>query len=679
MLKLKVNNIDVEVEEGLTVLQACEKAGVEIPRFCYHEKLSIAGNCRMCLVEMEKSPKPVASCAMPAAEGMNIKTNTTFVEKARKGVMEFLLANHPLDCPVCDQGGECDLQDQSMFYGVDKSRFKENKRAVPEKNMGPLIKTQMTRCIHCTRCVRFATEVAGVPELGAIGRGEDMQITTYLEQSMQSELSANVVDLCPVGALTSKPYVFEARPWELKKTETIDVMDAIGSNIRVDTYDWEVKRVLPIINEDINEEWISDKTRYACDGLLNQRLDTPFIKYNGKFEKASWEEVYKIIKSKFENTSKEKVCGFVGDLTNMETGYIFKEFFDRTLDSQNYESRSDNRFLDIGKRENYLFNSTINGIEESDLIFLIGTNPRYEATILNARIRKSYLNNNTKIISLNDLGDLTYPYESLDGKTKTLKDIFDGNHEISKKIISANNPIVIMGESLLNLSSSRYFFNSIKNFLTKNKKISEEWNSFNILSCDASTVGNYDLGIINESNNLLEDLQNHKFDIVYLMGQDNLDFNKKDEFIIYQGSHGDKGAEIADIILPGSAYTEQEGYFTNLEGKIQKAYKASYPPGDAKEDWQIINELAELMNNRKLFNDKEELESSMLNHLNLQKQKQINEEDKSNKIEENEFKEEVLKVNVKDYYFSNVVARSSKTMIECNNSKINLKSTGTEG
>jgi NADH-quinone oxidoreductase subunit G len=679
MLKLKVNNIDVEVEEGLTVLQACEKAGIEIPRFCYHEKLSIAGNCRMCLVEMEKSPKPVASCAMPAAEGMNIKTNTAFVEKARKGVMEFLLANHPLDCPVCDQGGECDLQDQSMFYGVDKSRYKENKRSVPEKNMGPLIKTQMTRCIHCTRCVRFATEVAGVPELGAIGRGEDMQITTYLEQSMQSELSANVVDLCPVGALTSKPYVFEARPWELKKTETIDVMDAIGSNIRVDTYDWEVKRVLPIINEDINEEWISDKTRYACDGLLNQRLDTPFIKYNGKFEKASWEEVYKIIKSKFENTSKEKVCGFVGDLTNMETGYIFKEFFDRTLDSQNYESRSDNRFLDIGKRENYLFNSTINGIEESDLIFLIGTNPRYEATILNARIRKSYLNNNTKIISLNDLGDLTYPYESLDGKTKTLKDIFDGNHEISKKIISADKPMIVMGESLLNLGSSKYFFNSIKNFLTQNKKISEEWNSFNVLSCDASTVGNYDLGIINESNNLLEDLQNHKFDIVYLIGQDNLNFDKKDEFIIYQGSHGDKGAEIADIILSGSAYTEQDGYFTNLEGKIQKAYKASYPPGDAKEDWQIINELAERMNNRKLFNDKEELESSMLNHLNLQKERQINEEDKSNKIEDNEFKDEVLKVNVKDYYFSNVVARSSKTMIECNNSKINLKSTGTEG
>jgi len=679
MLKLKVNDIEVEVEDGLTVLQACEKAGVEIPRFCYHEKLSIAGNCRMCLVEMEKSPKPVASCAMPAAEGMNIKTNTAFVEKARKGVMEFLLANHPLDCPVCDQGGECDLQDQSMFYGVDKSRFKENKRSVPEKNMGPLIKTQMTRCIHCTRCVRFATEVAGVPELGAIGRGEDMQITTYLEQSMQSELSANVVDLCPVGALTSKPYVFEARPWELKKTETIDVMDAIGSNIRVDTYDWEVKRILPIINEDINEEWISDKTRYACDGLLNQRLDKPFIKYNGKFEKASWEEVYKIIKSKLDNTSKDKVCGFVGDLTNMETGYIFKEFFDRTLDIQNYESRSDNRFTDTSKRENYLFNSTINGIEDSDFIFLIGTNPRFEATILNARIRKSYLNNNTKIVSLNDLGDLTYPYESLDGQTQTLKDIFDGNHNISKQIIGANKPMIVLGESLLNINSSKYFFNKIKEFLIKNKKVSEEWNPLNVLSCDAATVGNYDLGLVNEDNNLLKDLQNHKFDIVYLLGQDNLNFDKKDEFIIYQGSHGDKGAEIADIILPGSAYTEQDGYFTNLEGKIQKAYKASYPPGDAKEDWQIINELAELMNNRKLFNDKDELESSMLNYLNLEKEKQTNEDDENTKIDENEFKSETLNIVVKDYYFSNVIARSSKTMVDCNNSKLNLKSTGTEG
>ena len=675
MPKITINGKEIEFEKGMTVLQACELANVEIPRFCYHEKLSIAGNCRMCLVEMEKSPKPIASCAMPAAEGMNIKTNTSLVEKARKGVMEFLLANHPLDCPVCDQGGECDLQDQSMFYGIDKSRFKENKRAVPEKNMGPLIKTQMTRCIHCTRCVRFATEVAGVPELGAIGRGEDMQITTYLEQSMQSELSANVVDLCPVGALTSKPYVFEARPWELKKTETIDVMDAIGSNVRVDTYDWEVKRVLPIINEDINEEWISDKTRYACDGLLHQRLDTPFIKYNGKFEKASWDEVYKIIKSKFENTPKEKICGFVGDLTNMETSYIFKEFFDRTIDTKNYESRSDNRFINTSKRENYLFNSSINGIEEADLIFIAGANPRYEATILNARIRKAYLNNNTKIISLNDVGDLTYPYQSLDGQTQTLNNILEGNHDVSKEIINSKKPIIIIGESLLRLKSSEFLFNKTKEFLSKNNKISDEWNSLNILSTDAATVGNIDLGIINNENNLISDLKEHKFDIVYLVGQDNLEFDKKDEFIIYQGSHGDKGAESADIILPGAAYTEQDGYFTNLEGKIQKAYKASYPPGDAKEDWQIINELAEFMNNRKLFNDRDELESSMFNYLNLQKEKQVNYINNST----NEFQNETLIIKVKDYYFSNVIARSSKTMVECNNSKIDLKKTGTEG
>ena len=677
MLKLKVNDIDVEVEEGLTVIQACEKAGVEIPRFCYHEKLSIAGNCRMCLVEIEKSPKPVASCAMPAAEGMIIKTNTPNIEKSRKGVMEFLLANHPLDCPVCDQGGECDLQDQSMFYGIDKTRFKENKRSVPDKNMGPLIKTQMTRCIHCTRCIRFATEIAGVPELGAIGRGEDMQITTYLEQSVQSELSGNVIDLCPVGALTSKPYIFEARPWELKKTETIDVMDAVGSNIRVDTYDWEVKRILPIINEDINEEWISDKTRYACDGLLNQRLDTPYIKYNNKFEKASWNEVYKIIKSKIENTNKDKICGFVGDLVNMEAGYIFKEFFDRTIDSYMYESRSTQTFIDNTVRENYLLNSTINGIEETDLIFLVGTNPRFEATMVNARIRKAYLNNKIKIISLNDIGDLTYSYKFLDGKTQTIKDITENKNEISKTIIDSKKPMIILGESFLNTKSASYLFYSLKNFLLKHNKFTNDWNPLNILSSDAATVGNFDLDLINNKENLIKDLNENKFELIYLLGQDNLSFNKKNEFVIYQGSHGDKGAEMADIILPGAAYTEQSGHFTNLEGKIQKAYKASYPPGEAKEDWQIINELAEMMNNRKLFNDKDELESSMFNYLNLKKEKQKSTSIKE--VNENNFENEFLKIKFKDYYFSNVIARSSKTMLDCNNSKLDIKRTGTEG
>jgi NADH-quinone oxidoreductase subunit G len=680
MLKLKVNNIDVEVDEGLTVLQACEKAGVEIPRFCYHEKLSIAGNCRMCLVEMEKSPKPVASCAMPAAEGMNIKTNTEFVEKARKGVMEFLLANHPLDCPVCDQGGECDLQDQSMFYGVDKSRYKENKREVSEKNMGPLIKTQMTRCIHCTRCVRFATEVAGVPEIGAIGRGEDMQITTYLEQSMQSELSANVVDLCPVGALTSKPYVFEARPWELKKTESIDIMDAIGSNIRVDTYGWEVKRILPRINEDINEEWISDKTRYACDGLLSQRLDTPYIKYNGKFEKASWNEVFNIIKSKFKNAEKDKICGMTGDLINMETLYLFKEFFNKTLGSHNVESRTDHTYLNPEKRENYLFNSTINGIEKTDLIFIIGSNPRYEATILNARIRKAYLQNKIKIVSLSDVGDLTYPYDFLDGDIENIKKITEGNHQMSNLIKNAKKPLVIFGQSSLKSKSAKYIFESMKSFLKKNNKISNEWNSLNIISENAATVGSFDLGLYKTkdgSNEVLKNLENHKFEIVYLLGVDNLKFEKKNEFIIYQGSHGDRGAEIADIILPGAAYTEQNGYFTNLEGKLQKAYKASYPPEEAKEDWVIINELAETMNQRKLFNDKDELDSSLLNQINLYLEKDI--ATKSSHTEHLSFDKEILKVINEDYYYSNVIARSSKTMFECKNAKTNYKQTGTEG
>ncbi len=680
MLKLKVNEIDIEVEEGLTVLQACEKAGVEIPRFCYHEKLSIAGNCRMCLVELEKSPKPIASCAMPVAEGMNIKTNTEFVEKARKGVMEFLLANHPLDCPVCDQGGECDLQDQSMFYGVDKSRYKENKREVSEKNMGPLIKTQMTRCIHCTRCVRFATEIAGVTEIGALGRGEDMEITTYLEQSMQSELSANVVDLCPVGALTSKPYVFEARPWELKKTQSIDVMDAIGSNIRVDTYGWEVKRILPRINEDINEEWISDKTRYACDGLLNQRLDTPYIKYNGKFEKASWNEVFNIIKSKFKNAEKDKICGISGDLVNMETLYIFKEFFNKTLGSHNIESRTDHTYLNPKKRENYLFNSTINGIEEADFILLIGSNPRYEATILNARIRKAYLQNKTQIISLNDVGDLTYPYESLDGDIENIKKITENNHKVSSLIKEAKKPLIIFGQSSLKTKSAKYIFESIKSFLEKNDKISGEWNSLNTISENAATVGSLDLGLyktVDGSNEVLKDLENHKFEIVYLLGVDNLKFEKKNEFVIYQGSHGDKGAEIADIILPGAAYTEQNGYFTNLEGKIQKAYKASFPPEEAKEDWLIINELAETMNHRKLFNDKDELDSSLLNQINLfiEKDKSI----KSSTVENIEFKQEILKFENEDYYYSNAIARASKTMLECKTAKVNLKLTGTEG
>ena len=676
MLKLKVNDIEVEVEEGLAIIQACELAGVEIPRFCYHEKLSIAGNCRMCLVEMEKSPKPIASCAMPATEGMNIKTNTEKVERARKGVMEFLLANHPLDCPVCDQGGECDLQDQSMYYGIDKSRFRENKRNVPEKYMGPLIKTQMTRCIHCTRCIRFATEIAGVPELGAIGRGENMQITTYLEKSMNSEMSANVIDLCPVGALTSKPYVFEARPWELKKTETIDVMDAVGSNIRVDTYGWEVKRILPRINEDINEEWISDKTRYACDGLKFQRLDTPYLKENGKFKKINWEEAYKIIVEKIKKTAPEKIAGLTGDLSNMETMYIAKEFFEKTIKSKNLDSRSEEIYVNLKDRENYIFNSKISGIENSDLIVLIGTNPRFEATILNSRIRKSYLKNKTKIFSLGNVGDLTYPYNILDEELKLLKDLFENKGNLYDLVKKSKFPIFILGQSFFKLKSAKFLFKKIKDFLVLNNKINDQWNALNIISNHASTVGAYDLELVSSNsgkNVALQNIKNNNFDFIFLFGQDNLEFKKKNEFIVYIGSHGDKGAEIADIILPGSAYTEQDGYYTNLEGKVQKSFKATYPPGNAKEDWIIINELSELLKRKKLYNDKDELLDNMFNYMKVKKKEKFNEDVEMDQLDEK------IKVESIDYYYSNVIARASKTMNDCRNIKLKIKPTGTEG
>ena len=466
MPKITINGKEIEFESGMTVLQACELADVEIPRFCYHEKLSIAGNCRMCLVEMEKSAKPIASCAMPATEGMNIKTNTPLVEKARKGVMEFLLANHPLDCPVCDQGGECDLQDQSMYYGVDKSRFLENKRQVKEKYMGPLIKTQMTRCIHCTRCVRFATEIAGVPEIGAIGRGENTEITTYLEKAMESELSANVIDLCPVGALTSKPYAFEARPWELKKTESVDVMDAVGSNIRVDTYNWEVKRILPRLNNDINEEWISDKTRYSCDGLLKQRLDVPYIKKNNKLQKTSWDEAISLLVDKIKTLNPDDIGGHIGDMVSLECALSFKKFFS-VIKSNNLDFREKEYYINTLEKSNYIFNSSIKGIEESDLILLVGTNPRYEATILNARIRKVFSQKRVPIFSIGDPGDLTYGYTIIGTKTDDIKRIFNNELEFSKKLLSAKKPIVIIGESALALKSGKYIVEGFKEFLKK--------------------------------------------------------------------------------------------------------------------------------------------------------------------------------------------------------------------
>ena len=682
MPKITINGQEIEFEKGMTVLQACELADVEIPRFCYHEKLSIAGNCRMCLVEMEKSPKPIASCAMPAAEGMNIKTNTSLVEKARKGVMEFLLANHPLDCPVCDQGGECDLQDQSLYYGVDKSRFVENKRDVKEKYMGPLIKTQMTRCIHCTRCVRFATEVAGIPEIGAIGRGENMEITTYLEKSMESELSANVIDLCPVGALTSKPYAFEARPWELKKTESIDVMDAVGSNIRVDTYNWEVKRILPRLNNEINEEWISDKTRYSCDGLLKQRLDVPYIKKENKLQKSTWDEAINLIIQKIQSIQPDEIAGHIGDMVNMENALAFKKLF-RILKSNNLEFREKKFYLNPAEKINYIFNSSITGIEESDLILLIGTNPRHEATILNARIRKTFTQKNTPIFSIGNPGDLTYDYEIIGNKTDDIKKIINEESEFSKKLLSAKKPIIIIGESALELQSGKYVFEELKSFLIKNNLINKDWNALNILIQNASTVGLLDLKILPNQNkndfSFFDNLIKKKFKFLYLLGSDNLDFKKDNEFIVYQGSHGDRGAEIADIVLPSATYTEQNGLYENLEGRVQECKKASYPIGEALEDWKIFNLIIKKIGIKDDLTNHEKLRKEILNiipnfsHINeLPKLSEI-----KNSIVETNFLSEEIFVKELDYYYTNSISRSSKTMNDCRQINRNAKKNGT--
>ena len=676
MPKIIINNKEIEFENGMTVLQACELAGAEIPRFCYHERLSIAGNCRMCLVEMEKSQKPIASCAMPAVEGMKIKTNTRMVEKARKGVMEFLLANHPLDCPVCDQGGECDLQDQSLYYGFDKSRFKENKREVKDKYMGPLIKTIMTRCIHCTRCVRFATEVAGVTELGAIGRGENMEITTYLEKSMDSELSANVIDLCPVGALTSKPYAFEARPWELKKTETIDVMDAVGSNIRVDTYGWEVKRILPRLNNDINEEWISDKTRYACDGLLKQRLDKPYKRENGKLVETTWDEAIKIICSRILETEKNHIAGHIGDMQSMETINSFKTFLEK-MNINNYDFREKPFYVNSDNKINYIFNSSIKRIEEADCIILVGSNPRHEATMVNARIRKSVISRKIPVISFGDPGDLTYDYTIAGNTTDDIKKFISNQSKASEILLKSKKPIIIIGESTLELKSGQFIFESIKNFLLKNNFINNEWNALNILIQNASSVGAIDIGFLNtnkKSNfDFFNKLKNHEFNLIYFVGSDNLDFVKKNEFVIYQGSHGDRTAQIADIIIPGSAFTEQNGLFINLEGRLQKSIKSTYPPGSAKEDWKIFNLIYKHIKNQELFENFRELRNDTIkkikshSDLDLLPRTKINE-----KISElGNFASEDINIKEIDYYFSNSIARSSKTMSDCRSARSN--------
>ena len=669
MPKVTVDGIEVEVEAGSTVLQACEVAGKEIPRFCYHERLSIAGNCRMCLVEMEKSPKPVASCAMPVMDGQVIKTNTPMVKKAREGVMEFLLINHPLDCPICDQGGECDLQDQAFNYGGGRSRYELNKRSVDQKHMGPLIKTHMNRCIHCTRCVRFSEEVAGIAEIGAINRGENMEITTYLENTIDSEMSGNVIDLCPVGALTSKPYSYEARPWELNKVETIDVMDAVGSNIRMDSKGWEVKRVLPRVNDEINEEWISDKTRYACDGLLNNRIDNPYIKKNGKLMEASWKEAINFI---YENVSdKKSFAGLVGQLVDLETTYAFKSFLRDTFNSDLIDFRQKDILFDTSDEFNFRFNTSIQKIDECDFILLIGANPRHEATIINTRIRKA-VKNGCKVFSIGDPGELHYNYKVIGNNISILDDLINGNISESKILKEAKNPAIIIGESILKPEVALSITNSVKSLLKNINKL----DGFNILHQSASSVGNLILGL---QSNEIEKI--YSSEVLYLLNADEIDPKKlKNKFVIYQGTHGGESSQIADVVLPGAAYSEKNGSFVNLEGRVQKSFKASYPPGFAKEDWEIFLEISNHKNINLGFDSFESLRELMLKeHSRLGNYDQLPETDLDTiKVDRHVKKDFKVDIDLIDYYQSNIIARASTTMSECKNSKTLNKKTGTE-
>ncbi|MBT3070395.1 NADH-quinone oxidoreductase subunit NuoG [Rhodomicrobium sp. Az07] len=609
MPKLNINGNEVEVEDGITLLQACEQAGAEIPRFCYHERLSIAGNCRMCLVEIAGMPKPMASCAMnvsdlrPNRDGTppTILTDSPLVKKAREGVMEFLLINHPLDCPICDQGGECDLQDQAMYYGSEGSRYRENKRAVEEKYLGPLIKTFMTRCIQCTRCVRFMSEVAGVPELGAIGRGEDMEISTYLERGLHSELSGNVIDLCPVGALTSKPYSFLARPWELRKTESIDVMDGLGSNIRIDSRGREVMRILPRNHDGVNEEWLSDKSRALVDGLKKKRLDRPYMRRDGVLEEVSWYEAFTEIAARVEKAGARKVGAIAGDLCSVEDMFALKTLLE-LLGSPNMDCRQHGQKLHPRHgRGSYLFNATIAGISKADVILLVGTNPRKEAAVLNARIRGAYLHNHARIGLIGPQVDLTYPYEWLGNSLAMLDEIAKPDNPVLKALADASHPLIIVGQDALSHEAGDAVLAKAAEIAAAAMKGREDagWNPLSILHASAALVGGLDIGFVPgdgglDTAGILEGTQSGDIEVLYLLGADEFDVSRTgDAFVIYQGSHGDSGARIADIILPGAAYTEKNGTYVNTEGRVQLGERAIFPPGDAREDWTILRALSE--------------------------------------------------------------------------------------
>ncbi|MCR9134891.1 MAG: NADH-quinone oxidoreductase subunit NuoG [Alphaproteobacteria bacterium] len=680
MAKIKVDGNEIEVPDHYTLLQACEEAGAQVPRFCFHERLSVAGNCRMCLVEVKGGPpKPAASCAMnvkdlrPGPEGQppEVFTNTPMVKKAREGVMEFLLINHPLDCPICDQGGECDLQDQAMAFGVDSSRFHENKRAVEDKYIGPLVKTIMTRCIHCTRCVRFTTEVAGISELGLIGRGEDAEITTYLEQAMTSELQGNVIDLCPVGALTSKPYAFQARPWELNKTETIDVMDACGSAIRVDTRGREVMRIMPRINEAINEEWISDKSRFIWDGLKSQRLDRPFVKRNGRLEAASWGDAFAAVKKAVDASGGERIGAIAGDLATVEEMFALKQLMDN-LGSSNIDCRQDGAKLDPADgRASYLFNPTIEGIEDADALLIIGSNPRFEASILNARIRKRWRMEDFPIAVIGENTDLRYDYEYLGAGPDTLSELVAGTHKFASTLKDAQRPMILVGQGALARDDGAAVLSQAAMLGTDVGAVGAEWNGFAVLHTAASRVGGLDIGFVPGTDGKSAAEMLGDSDVLFLLGADELDMTqRKAGFTVYIGSHGDVGAHHADVILPGATFSEKHGTYVNTEGRVQRGLRAAFPPGDAKEDWAILRALSDVLGKTLPYDSLAQLRAVLHEaHPHLAAFDSIaagNAADVSALAgKAGQLDKAAFASPISDFYLTNPIARASAVMAEC--------------
>ncbi len=663
MPKLKINGTEIEVAPGTSILQAAEVLGYEIPRFCYHDKLSVPANCRMCLVEVKGAPKPVASCAMACGESMEVTTDSAVVKKARTGVMEMLLINHPLDCPICDQGGECDLQDQAMGYGFDRSRYNESKRAVKDKNLGPLIKTVMTRCIQCTRCVRFGEEVGGVAELGLLNRGENAEIGTFIEHAVTTELSGNMIDICPVGALTSKPYAFQARPWELRKTETIDVHDAVGSNIRVDARGNEVMRVLPRLHEDVNEEWINDRTRFAYDGLKRQRLDRPFVRdtQSGRLRPASWEEAFSVVGQKLKTTAPDKIAALVGDLCATEDMLALKDLM-AGLGSKWVSGMIGGLRLDATARSGYIFNTTIAGIEKADAILLVGTNPRWEATLVNARIRKTGLNKRIKVGMIGENVDLTYPTTYIGAGADSLKDLIAGKHSFSEVLKKAQNPMIILGAGAMMREDGAAIQALAREAAETFGMVKEGWNGFNVLHTHASQVAALDLGLTTAETDA------SKIEVAYLLGVDSAVVADlpTTAFVIYQGHHGDAGAARADVILPGAAYTEKDGLYVNTEGRVQMAKKAVSPPGEAREDWKILRALSAEIGKPLPYDSLYQLRQRLVKDY-----PQFGQIDTIQAAPWKSFGKagpvsaEPFKSPVQNFYLTNVIARASLTMAKC--------------